>query len=154
MSSHMAKTKPRRDTGESRPFVPDTTRWGAKNNKIPGKMAGLDPGPFAFAPQRFAAHAALRDGQGNGTIGYDAIAREIEVVGREVGVAVSEAVHEILERIQSLPADERLLLEDQLAQQAETEWRREAEEARRLAREKGIDQAAIDRAVERVRKRS
>jgi len=49
---------------------------------------------------------------------------------------------------------DRLLLEDQLAQQAETEWRREAEEARRLAREQGIDQAAIDRAVERVRNRS
>ena len=67
---------------------------------------------------------------------------------------MSEAVHEILDRIQRLPADERLLLEDHLAQQAEAEWQRAAEEARRLAREKGIDQAAIDRAVERVRKRS
>ncbi len=67
---------------------------------------------------------------------------------------MSEAVHEILERIQRLPADDRLLLEDQLALQAEAEWQREAEEARRLARQKGIDQAAIDRAVEHVRKRS
>ena len=64
---------------------------------------------------------------------------------------MSEAVHEILDRIQRLPREERLLLEDHLAQQAEAEWQREVEEARRLAREKGIDQAAIDRAVERVR---
>jgi len=64
---------------------------------------------------------------------------------------VSEAVHEILDRIQRLPTDDRLLLEDCLAQQAEAEWQREAEEARRLASEKGIDQAAIDRAVAKVR---
>jgi hypothetical protein len=64
---------------------------------------------------------------------------------------MSEAVHEILERIQKLPEEERLELEDCLAQQAEAEWQREAEEARRLARLKGIDQAAIDRAVEKVR---
>jgi hypothetical protein len=64
---------------------------------------------------------------------------------------VSEAVREILERIQHLPATDRLELQDVLAQQAEDEWQREAEEARRLARQKGIDQAAIDRAVEKVR---
>ena len=67
---------------------------------------------------------------------------------------MSEAVHEILERIQRLPAEDRLLLEDHLTQQAEDEWQREAEEARRLARQRGIDQAAIDRAVEHVRYRS
>jgi len=66
---------------------------------------------------------------------------------------VSEAVQEILERIGRLPAADRLLLEDYLAQQAEAEWQREAEEARRLARQKGIDQAAIDAAVEKVRYR-
>jgi hypothetical protein len=64
---------------------------------------------------------------------------------------VSEAVRDILERIQHLPAAERLALEDLLAQQAEAEWQREAKEARRLARQKGIYQAAIDRAVESVR---
>ena len=64
---------------------------------------------------------------------------------------MSEAVHEILERIERLPAKERLQLEEHLAQQAEAEWQREAQEARRLAREKGIDQAAIDRAVDKVR---
>jgi len=67
---------------------------------------------------------------------------------------VSEAVHEILERIERLPVEDRLLLEDYLAQQAEAEWRREAEEARKLARQKGIDQAAIDAAVEKLRYRS
>ena len=66
-------------------------------------------------------------------------------------VAVSEAVQEILERIHRLPAEDRLLLEEHLARDAEAEWQREAEAARRLARQKGIDQAAIDRAVEKVR---
>jgi hypothetical protein len=64
---------------------------------------------------------------------------------------VSESVHQILERIEHLPPAERLELEGALAQQAEAEWQREAFEARRLARQKGIDQAAIDRAVEKVR---
>ncbi len=67
---------------------------------------------------------------------------------------MSEAVQEILQRIQQLPEQDRLLLEEYLAQLAEAEWKREAQEARRLAREKGIDQAAIDRAVENVRYRS
>ena len=67
---------------------------------------------------------------------------------------MSQAVQEILERIQRLPAEDRLLLEDHLAEQAEAEWQREAETARRLALQKGIDQAAIDRAVEKVRYRS
>ena len=65
--------------------------------------------------------------------------------------AVSEAVQEILERIEQLPPAERLELEEVLARQAEAEWQHEAEEARRLALHKGIDQAAIDRAVEKVR---
>jgi hypothetical protein len=66
---------------------------------------------------------------------------------------MSEALQEILERIEKLPAVDRLQLEDYLAHQAEAEWRREANEARRLAKLKGIDQAAIDRAVEKVRYR-
>ncbi len=64
---------------------------------------------------------------------------------------MSEAVHEILNRIQNLPAEDRLELEAKLAQQAESEWRAEAAEARRLAQKNGLDQAAIDRAVEKVR---
>ena len=64
---------------------------------------------------------------------------------------MSEAIQEILNRIQRLPAEDRLLLEDYLAQQAEAEWQREADEARQSARQRGIDQAAIDRAVDKVR---
>ena len=66
---------------------------------------------------------------------------------------MSEAVLEILQRIQQLPEADRLQLEQHLALAAETEWKHEADEARRLARQKGIDQAAIDRAVENVRYR-
>jgi hypothetical protein len=66
---------------------------------------------------------------------------------------MTQAVQEILQRIESLPAEERLILDQKLTQLAEAEWQREAEEARRIARQKGIDQAAIDQAVERVRYR-
>ena len=45
---------------------------------------------------------------------------------------MSEAVQEILQRIQQLPEEDRLLLEQHLVQRAEAEWKREAEEARRL----------------------
>jgi hypothetical protein len=69
------------------------------------------------------------------------------------GVVISEAFQDILERIQQLPEEDRLQLEQHLAAAAEAEWKREADEARRLARQKGIDQAAIDRAVESVRYR-
>lgn len=64
---------------------------------------------------------------------------------------MSEAVLEILQRIQQLPEDDRRVLEEHLAREAEAEWRREADEARRLAKQHGIDQAAIDRAVEQTR---
>jgi len=64
---------------------------------------------------------------------------------------MSQAVQEILERIQHLPEEDRDILDEQLAQMAEAEWRREATEVRRVARLKGIDQAAIDSAVEEVR---
>jgi hypothetical protein len=60
---------------------------------------------------------------------------------------INSAVQEILERIRQLPQEDRLLLEEQLAQWSEAEWRRAAEDARRSARGRGIDQAAIDRAI-------
>lgn len=66
---------------------------------------------------------------------------------------MSEAVKEILQRIQQLPEEDHLELEEHFAMLAEAEWQREAEEARRIARQQGIDQAAIDRAVEKVRYR-
>ena len=64
---------------------------------------------------------------------------------------MSEAVLEILNRIERLPAEDRLVLERRLAEMAESEWRREADTARRIARDRGLDQAAIDRAIEDVR---
>ncbi|HEX4955301.1 MAG TPA: hypothetical protein VF017_18075 [Thermoanaerobaculia bacterium] len=60
-------------------------------------------------------------------------------------------VYEILERIEQLPVEERLLLDDLLTQREEAEWRQEAAQARQVARDRGIDQEAIDRAVHRVR---
>ncbi len=58
------------------------------------------------------------------------------------------AVQEILQRIQQLPEEDRLLLEARLA---EDEWRRAAAGARPAAGARGIDQAAIDRAIEELR---
>jgi hypothetical protein len=60
-------------------------------------------------------------------------------------------VNEILQKIDQLPSEERMILEQELAQRAEREWREAAEEARRIARERGLDQAAIDKAVHDVR---
>jgi hypothetical protein len=68
--------------------------------------------------------------------------------------AMSQAVREILERIDHLPEHERQELDELLARRAETEWKRAADEARRVARENGIDQAAIDDAVDWVRRGS
>ncbi len=60
-------------------------------------------------------------------------------------------VDNILQQIDQLSEDDRVRLQERLAELAESEWQREAEAARRVAREKGIDQAAIDQAVEDVR---
>lgn len=57
------------------------------------------------------------------------------------------AVEDILDRIKQLPADDRRLLDELLAQQEEQEWREEATKARKMAQSQGIDQEAIDRAV-------
>lgn len=61
------------------------------------------------------------------------------------------AVDEIIDMIDALPEDERETLEQRLAQRLEADWRKEAEKARALARQRGIDQAAIDEAVRRHR---
>jgi hypothetical protein len=60
-------------------------------------------------------------------------------------------VQEILREIESLDEEDRLVLERQLAQRAQAEWEQVAGEALQQARQRGIDQAAIDRAVERRR---
>lgn len=57
----------------------------------------------------------------------------------------------ILAQIEQLPEADRLLLDKRLAELAEAEWKREAEAARRLARERGVDQAAIDQAIQDLR---
>ena len=61
------------------------------------------------------------------------------------------AVQEILERIQRLPAEDRAVLEERLAELAEAEWHREAENARRSAQKGGLDQAKIDQAINELR---
>jgi hypothetical protein len=60
-------------------------------------------------------------------------------------------VDEILRQIEELSEEDRLVLEARLTELAEKEWKREAEQARQMAKETGIDQAAIDRAVEEIR---
>jgi hypothetical protein len=64
---------------------------------------------------------------------------------------MSEAVYEILQRIQELPEEDRLLLAARLAELDEAEWKREAENARRIAREQGLDQVAIDQVIHDMR---
>ncbi|HKH44653.1 MAG TPA: hypothetical protein VKM72_08325 [Thermoanaerobaculia bacterium] len=56
-------------------------------------------------------------------------------------------IDEILDRIRQLPEEDRLLFDKMLAQQEDQEWREEAANAQRLARSRGIDQGAIDRAI-------
>jgi hypothetical protein len=63
---------------------------------------------------------------------------------------MSEAVREILHRIEQLPED-RLILEERLAELAELEWKRQAEQARQIVHQRGLDQAAIDRAIQDLR---
>jgi hypothetical protein len=64
---------------------------------------------------------------------------------------MSEAVREILHRIEQLPEEDRLFLEERLTEIAAAEWKREAEDARRIARDRGLDQAAIDQAIHDLR---
>ena len=60
-------------------------------------------------------------------------------------------VHELLDRVKKLPEEDRVLFDDLLAREEEREWREEVCRVRRAAREKGIDQDAIDQAVHAVR---
>jgi len=60
-------------------------------------------------------------------------------------------VQQILEMIERLSESERELLEQRLAHRAEAEWRKEAEQARREAKARGIDQTAVDEAVRKRR---
>lgn len=60
-------------------------------------------------------------------------------------------VEQILDMIDALPAKERELLEQRLAERLEAEWQDEAVEARQQVEAHGIDQTAIDAAVHRYR---
>jgi hypothetical protein len=63
------------------------------------------------------------------------------------------SVKEILREIDALNEEDRLALDQHLASRLEEEWQREAKAAREEAQRRGIDQAAIDRAVEHQRYR-
>jgi hypothetical protein len=60
-------------------------------------------------------------------------------------------VEQILEQIEALPSEDQELLERELGARFEARWRNEAAAARLEAKERGIDQAAIDAAVQRQR---
>jgi hypothetical protein len=60
-------------------------------------------------------------------------------------------VDEILDRIRQLPEEDRLLFEELLTRQEEQEWCEEAAKVRGVAQSRGIDQGAIDRAVQAAR---
>lgn len=64
---------------------------------------------------------------------------------------VSATVEQILHLIEQLSDRDRESLDLRLAERAESEWRREAEQARRDAETRGIDQSAIDDAIRRRR---
>ncbi len=61
------------------------------------------------------------------------------------------AVDNILKEIEALSEEEREQLDHRLAEIDETKWQKEASEARAIARDTGIDQAHIDRTIERLR---
>ena len=64
---------------------------------------------------------------------------------------MSTVVQEILDKIEHLPEEDRLCIARCLAETSEAWWQQEAADARQIAREKGIDQGAIDRAVDEIR---
>ena len=64
---------------------------------------------------------------------------------------MSPQVDAILQQIERLDEADRLVLKQRLQELAEAEWRQEAEQARAMARERGVDQRTIDRAIADVR---
>jgi len=62
-----------------------------------------------------------------------------------------KAVQDILHRIEQLSPDDRAILEERLAEFTQAQWKHEAQLARKAARAKGLDQAAIDQAIEELR---
>jgi len=64
---------------------------------------------------------------------------------------MSQQVDAILQQIERLDERDRVLLEERLQVLAEAQWQQEAQQARVVARERGIDQQTIDSAVEDLR---
>ena len=64
---------------------------------------------------------------------------------------MSRQVDSIVEQIERLDETDRRLLELKLQEMADAQWRRESELARTVASQRGIDQQAIDKAVEELR---
>jgi hypothetical protein len=61
------------------------------------------------------------------------------------------SIQHILDMIDELSVGDRELLERQLTERAEAQWREEAEQARRQAKARGLDQSAIDEAIHKRR---
>ena len=64
---------------------------------------------------------------------------------------MSQQVEVILQQIECLDEAERRLLEERLQGIEEAQWQQEAEQARGIARQHGIDQQTVDNAVEDLR---
>ena len=64
---------------------------------------------------------------------------------------MSSAVQEILDQILRLPQEQRAEFDSELSRIEEAEWTAMVTDARRVARERGIDDDAITRAVETLR---
>jgi len=64
---------------------------------------------------------------------------------------MSQQVDAILQQIEHLGEDDRVLLDQRLSELAEAKWQIEAKQARAIALDLGTDQQTIDKAVENVR---
>jgi hypothetical protein len=64
---------------------------------------------------------------------------------------MSTAVRDILDQIIRLPQEQRAEFESELSRIQEAEWRALIADARQTARQRGIDDDAIARAVESLR---
>ena len=64
---------------------------------------------------------------------------------------MSPQVDAILKQIEGLDEADRIVLEQRLHELTESQWKREAENARVIARQRGIDQQTIDNAVDELR---
>jgi hypothetical protein len=64
---------------------------------------------------------------------------------------MSPQVDAILQQIEQLEEADRLLLQERLQAWSDAQWELEAQSARGMARQRGIDQQTIDDAVEDLR---